>query len=243
MRSPSALGIDRIEVRRRNLIDKSEMPFERPLHALGDEVVLDSGDYAGLLDKALDRVDWPKLQGEPRRAPRAPANWSARASRCSSRRAGSGRPTACGSRSSRPAHVEVVTGGASLGQGFETVMAQICADTLGVDYRRIRVVHGQTDRIEHGVGAHATRATVMTGSATQVAALKLRALALEVAAQLLQTPADELTIVSGRVDAQGMPPGPSLDLGEIARKLAPGSKLLNGSDPGSPPRAGSSPST
>ena len=75
--------------------------------------------------------------------------------------------------------VEVVTGGSSLGQGFETVMAQICADALGVDYRRIRVVHGQTDRIEHGIGAHATRATVMTGSATHVAALKVRALALD----------------------------------------------------------------
>jgi len=47
------IGIDRVEVRRRNLIDKSEMPFERPLHTLGDEVVLDSGDYAGLLDQAL----------------------------------------------------------------------------------------------------------------------------------------------------------------------------------------------
>ena len=59
--------------------------------------------------------------------------------------------------------VEVVTGGASLGQGFETVMAQICAEALGVDYSRVRVVHGQTDRIAYGIGAHASRATVMTG--------------------------------------------------------------------------------
>src|SRR5205823_14134265 len=65
------VGIDRIEVRRRNLIDKSEMPFERPLHTLGDEVVLDSGDYAGLLTKALDRVEWETLRArlaERRRA-------------------------------------------------------------------------------------------------------------------------------------------------------------------------------
>src|SRR5947208_16453454 len=55
------IGIDRVEVRRRNLIDKSEMPFERPLSALGDEVVLDSGDYVGLLDKVLARLEWPKL--------------------------------------------------------------------------------------------------------------------------------------------------------------------------------------
>ena len=44
--------------------------------------------------------------------------------------------------------VEVVTGVASVGQGMETVIAQICADALGVDYRNIRVIHGQTDRIE-----------------------------------------------------------------------------------------------
>src|SRR5258705_4486395 len=56
------VGIDRVEVRRRNLIDKSEMPFARPLHTLGDDVVLDSGDYAGLLDKTLHRLKWEKLQ-------------------------------------------------------------------------------------------------------------------------------------------------------------------------------------
>src|SRR5207244_12801166 len=58
------VGIDRVEVRRRNLIDKSEMPFARPLHTLGDDVVLDSGDYAGLLDKALQYLEWNKLQAK-----------------------------------------------------------------------------------------------------------------------------------------------------------------------------------
>jgi carbon-monoxide dehydrogenase large subunit/6-hydroxypseudooxynicotine dehydrogenase subunit gamma len=72
----------------------------------------------------------------------------------------------------------------------------------------------------------------MTGSATQVAALKVRALALEVAAQFLQAPAEELTIADGRVLRKGLPAGPSLALGEIAKKLAPGSKLLNGREPG-----------
>jgi len=50
----------------------------------------------------------------------------------------------------------------NVGQGFATAMAQICAITLGVDYRRVRVVYGQTDRIAYGVGAHASRASVMT---------------------------------------------------------------------------------
>ena len=58
------LGLSRIEVRRRNLIGPQEMPFERPLIALGDEVVLDSGDYEGLLDKALARCEWDKLESD-----------------------------------------------------------------------------------------------------------------------------------------------------------------------------------
>ena len=97
------LGIDRVEVRRRNLIDKSEMPFERPLTALGDEVVYDSGDYAGLLDKALKAIDWQDAAGDSSRHAAATASWSAPGSRCSSRRAGSARPTACASASIRPA--------------------------------------------------------------------------------------------------------------------------------------------
>ena len=72
------LGIDRVEVRRRNLIAKEEMPYTRPLATLGTEVVLDSGDYAGLLDKALAAVDWNALQERPAQRRRAAANSSAR---------------------------------------------------------------------------------------------------------------------------------------------------------------------
>ncbi len=82
--------------------------------------------------------------------------------------------------------VEIVTGATSVGQGMETVIAQICADALGVDYRRVRVVHGQTDRIAFGMGTFASRVTVMTGEATRIAAAKLRAKAIAAAAGLLQ---------------------------------------------------------
>ena len=212
------IGIDRVEVRRRNLIDKSEMPFERPLQALGDEVVLDSGDYAGLLAKALDRIQWPALIARLKERRRAGETVGAGLAMFVEK-SGLGPKDGVKIAVEPSGDVEVVTGGASLGQGFETVMAQICAQALGVDYRRIRVVHGQTSRIEQGIGAHATRATVMTGSATHVTALKVRALTLEHAAQLLQTPADDLTIVDGRVQRKGAPAGPSLGLGEIARRL------------------------
>ncbi len=128
--------------------------------------------------------------------------------------------------------VEVVTGAASLGQGVETVVAQICADALGADYRRVRVVHGRTDRIAFGMGAFASRATVMTGEATRLAAVDVRKKAIEVAAELLQQPADALEIVDGKVARKGAPAGPSMTLGEIAKALEPTSKLRGTRAPG-----------
>jgi aerobic carbon-monoxide dehydrogenase large subunit len=126
--------------------------------------------------------------------------------------------------------VEVVTGGASVGQGFETVVAQVAAETLGVDFRRVRVIHGQTDRIEFGLGAHASRATVMTASATRVAALKLRDKALDMAAQLMQSAPGDLDIVDGVVVRKAG--GPSMPLGDVATALLPASPVRNGRAPG-----------
>src|SRR5262249_7146456 len=128
--------------------------------------------------------------------------------------------------------VEVISGGGSRGQGFETVMAQVCAEILGTDYRRVRVTHGQTDRIAYGIGAHASRATVMTASATHNGAVKLRAKAIETAAALMQARPDALEIIDGKVLRKAEPAGPSISLGEIAEHLAPTSKSLGGREPG-----------
>src|SRR5581483_12198098 len=100
-------------------------------------------------------------------------------------------------------------GGASIGQGFETVMAQVAAEMLGTNMDKMRVTHGNTERIEQGIGAHASRATVMTASATRVAALKVRDKALEMASALMQTPVDSLDIVGGEVVLKCSPGGPS----------------------------------
>jgi aerobic carbon-monoxide dehydrogenase large subunit len=105
---------------------------------------------------------------------------------------------------------------------METALAQICADELGVDYRCVRVVKGRTDQIEFGNGAHASRVTVMSGSATQIAAQKVRRKALEAASVLMGVAPEQLEIVDGRVRAVGQPTAPSLSLGEIAQKLHPG---------------------
>ncbi|MBO0754695.1 MAG: molybdopterin-dependent oxidoreductase, partial [Bradyrhizobiaceae bacterium] len=113
---------------------------------------------------------------------------------------------------------------ASVGQGVETALAQICADGLGVDYRRVRVVHGHTDRIAWGVGAFASRVTVMSGEATRRAAAAVRARAIALAAVLLQRDPAALDVVDGRV-VTGDGAGPSITLGDIALALAPASPL------------------
>jgi carbon-monoxide dehydrogenase large subunit len=225
----SKLGIDAAEIRRRNLIQPTEMPFLRPFdQAHVEPLHLDSGDYPGLLDKALAMLDYGKLKPELERRRAAGELVGLGMSVFFDE---SGRGPADGARATIDTNgdVELVTGGASVGQGFETAMAQICAEALGVDYKRIRVVHGQTDRIAHGIGAHASRATVLTGNAVNVTAQKLRAKALTYASELLQTPAADLDIRNGQVVT---PIGASISLAEIARRAVPGSQMLGDRDPG-----------
>jgi len=225
------LGLDAVEVRRRNLIDRSEFPYPRPFATLGTDVTLDSGDYAGLLDKALAAVGWDRLQADLRRR-RAAGEAVGAGLAMFVEKSGLG-PSECVHLSVDEAGaVEVVTGAASVGQGVETVVAQICADALGVDYRRVRVVHGQTDRIAFGVGAFASRVTVMSGEATRRAAAEVRRKAIELAAVLLQRGPAELNVVDGRVVTRDGDAGPSITLAEIARALAPTSKLRGEREPG-----------
>ncbi|MGB8069786.1 MAG: molybdopterin cofactor-binding domain-containing protein, partial [Pseudolabrys sp.] len=214
------VGIDRVEVRRRNLIGKSAMPYALGLDTLGTKIVYDSGDYALLLDKALKAARWDELQEQLRER------------RKNGEKVGSGVAMFVEKSGLGPfdtvrievmpdGTLEVITGVASIGQGVETVIAQICADSVGVDYTNIRVIHGQTDRIARGMGAFASRVTVMCGEASRLAAVGLRARALSAAAELMQTRAETLDIVNGeiiRTDSRG----PSMRLADLARALPDG---------------------
>ncbi|HZT89215.1 MAG TPA: xanthine dehydrogenase family protein molybdopterin-binding subunit [Stellaceae bacterium] len=225
------LGLDRLTVRRRNLVDASEMPFRRPLRALGTEIVYDSGDYPLLLDKALRHIGWEELQRDLQRR-REDGERVGAGVAIFVEKGGLGPLDGARITIDATGAVELVTGGSSVGQGFVTAMAQICADTLGVDYRRVRVVLGQTDRIQYGIGAHASRASVMTGGAVHAAASKVRAKALDLAGELLQTAPEDLDIADGIVRRRDRPEGPSIALGDIARHLAPDSPSLGNRDPG-----------
>jgi len=210
------VGVDKVEIRRRNLLPKSAMPYGLGLETLGTHIVYDSGDYALLLDKALERADWPKLQKEIAKR------------RANGERVGAGVAMFVEKSGLGPfddvrvevmpgGGIELVTGAASVGQGVETAMAQICAETLGVDYASVNVIHGQTDRIGRGLGAFASRVTVMTGEATKRASTKLRAQALTLAAELMQADAAQLDIIDGEIVRIGGATGPSMKLADLAR--------------------------
>ena len=226
------LGLDPLEVRRRNLIPHAQMPYERPMTVSGTPVVLDSGDYAAHLDKVLARVGWDALRADVTRR-RVAGETVGLGLAYFLEKSGQGPVEGVRLTVDVTGAVELVTGAASLGQGMETVLAQICADGLGVDYRQVRVVHGRTDLIDYGFGANAARVTIMTGSATHIAALKLREKALEVAASdFLEATPEMLDIIDGRIVRKDRPDAPSVTLAQIAKELTPASAVAKGRTPG-----------
>jgi len=225
------LKIDRIALRRRNAIGPEEMPYPRPLEALGEEIQYDSGDYVGLLDKLLATAGWAQLNAAVTKR-KASGELVGIGLAMFVEKSGLGPTDGVRISVDTSGMVDIVTGGASLGQGFETVMAQVAADALGVDYRRCRVIHGQTDRIPFGIGAHASRATVMTASATHIAALNVRRKALALAAELLQAAPEALDIIDGEVVRKDAKPGPSISLAAIAQNLSPTAKARGDREPG-----------
>ncbi len=168
----SEMGLDPAEVRRRNLIPPERMPFDRGTQTLGTHVVYDSGDYRRLLERLLDHIEYEALRDELAMR-RSEGEMVGLGLGMFVEKSGLGPFDDVRITRSDDGSVEVFTGAASVGQGMETVIAQICAEVLGVDYRDVNVRHGQTDLIGRGMGAFASRVTVMTGVAVYLAAKRL----------------------------------------------------------------------
>jgi CO/xanthine dehydrogenase Mo-binding subunit len=207
------VGVDKIEIRRRNLMPKAAMPHALGLETLGTHIVYDSGDYALLLDKALQLAGWDDLQREMQKR-RAAGELAGAGVAMFVEKSGLG-PFDDVRVEVKEHGIEVVTGNASVGQGIETAMAQVCAEGLGVDYRDVTVVHGQTNRIKRGMGAFASRVTVMCGEATRQAAAKLREAILQSAAELMQSEPSAL-VIRGREIVRADGAGPSMPLSSLA---------------------------
>jgi CO/xanthine dehydrogenase Mo-binding subunit len=207
------LELDPVEVRRTNFISPGDMPHARPLVALGTPLEYDSGDYPRLLDRLLDHLSYDAVKAELRRR-RAEGQLVGLGLAFFVEKSGLGPSDAVRIEVEAGGDIVVFTGAASVGQGVETSIAQICADCLETDIARIRIVHGQTDAIAHGMGAFASRVTVMTGSATHLAAEKLKSLAVETAALQLGTSPAEIHYENGVLHS----PHGHLTLGELAAR-------------------------
>nr|MBI2903950.1 molybdopterin-dependent oxidoreductase [Chloroflexota bacterium] len=112
-------------------------------------------------------------------------------------------------------HVSLITGSTEIGQGSETVLAQIVAEVLGVKVEEVTVLNSDTDVKPWDVGVHASRTTFIAGNAAHIAALAARRQIFETAAEMLKVNADELVARGGHVAVGSN--GKSVDLAKVAR--------------------------
>ncbi len=222
------LGLDPIALRERNLITRAEMPHERPISTLGTDLILDTGDYPALLAAAVTE------------AGRLGYRTLARSSAGRRRRgfglamfvekSGLGPQETADVTVSKSGGVHVYSGGTSVGQGIETVLAQIAADALGVDPQAVHVTAGDTAAQPFGSGSWASRSTVVGGSAVHQAATAVRERAVELAARILEAAQEDLDLAGGSVSVRG-DPAVRLSLADIARAAAPASGYLKAGEP------------
>jgi CO/xanthine dehydrogenase Mo-binding subunit len=223
------LGIDPVELRSKNLIPASAMPYEvgvtRPDSS---SMVYDSGDYQAVLDKALELIDYEEIKSLGGQL--KDGKYHGVGVACFVKSTGGGQPYE-GARIvvSGADQVAVYLGIATMGQGHETSMAQICADGLGVPIEYVSVYHGSTDLMPYGGGTHASRGTIMAGNAVFKAAQELREKILGISAAYLDVAPDELEFSAGKVQGKSDSSGePRLDLGQVLELARPSSRYNQG---------------
>lgn len=215
--------LDPTEVRRRNFVTQGDYPYTSV-----SGLVYDSGSLVESMDLMLEKTDYSNLR-----------EWQA-SERDRGRLIGIG----IGSFTEQTAHgvqefvkrgVPVVFGyeaatlrlepGGQLvvsasvhnhGQGLETTLAQVAADTLGLDLDDVRVEFGDTSQVAYGMGTFASRSAVMCGGATRLAARELRDKLVRVAAHNLEAAEEDIEVIGGRVHVRGSP-SEGFTVGELCR--------------------------
>jgi CO/xanthine dehydrogenase Mo-binding subunit len=224
------LGMDPVELRRMNLLTADELPLEPDLTMGGEAFVLNSGRFDELLEQTLADAGFEAWREEAEHE-RASGRLVGTSVTCFMDKSGLGVYETAGIDVDVDGTVRVLIGGASSGQGIETVMAQIAGDELGVALEDIDVLHGDTDLVPDGVGSWSSRSTVIGGSAVLLAAAATAEKARRVAAELLEAAPDDLVLDGGRVFVAGSPDR-GLGLGEIAAACDSASSERRGEEPG-----------
>jgi aerobic carbon-monoxide dehydrogenase large subunit len=169
------LGLDRVEFRRRNLIAENEMPWSlATVMPFDQKTQTDNGDYRVTLDRCLQEFDWPQKQVMQGKL--VGGCFHGIGVGCYLEGGGSGPRENARLVLESDGTVSVYVGSSAMGQGIETIFAQIAADALELPLARIRgVFHGSTFHVARGYGSYSSRSTVMGGSAILDAATNFRA--------------------------------------------------------------------
>jgi carbon-monoxide dehydrogenase large subunit len=213
------LKIDRVEFRRKNLIRSEDMPY--PLADVAQvnwPGECDSGDYQQTLDYCLRQIKWDEKKNIQGR--KLDGRYHGMAIGCYAEGGSAGPRESAKLVLEQDGTVSVYVGASALGQGLETVIAQIAADALEMPIERIRgVYHGSTAYVEEGFGSFGSRATAMGGSAVFLAAAKFRASVLAAAAHRLKVDIGHVRVVDGvNIEAEN---GAAFAIAELAGDVDP----------------------
>ena len=193
------LGIDAMEFRRRNLIKEAELPFATgKLVPYEPETEFDTGDYHVTFERAVSEIGWEEnkhLQGKL-----VGGRYHGLAAVPFVESGGSGKEN---TRLviEQDGSVNVFVGSSVLGQGLETTLAQVAAETLKLPFERVKILHGSTTYVREGFGTFASRSMVVGGSAVMDGCNNLLAAIRAAATQRLGFPNEEIEIADGEVVA------------------------------------------
>ncbi|MFT5176263.1 MAG: carbon-monoxide dehydrogenase large subunit [Gammaproteobacteria bacterium] len=204
------MGLDPVEIRRKNFIPVDAFPYQTPV-----ALQYDIGDYDATLDAALKAVDYDGFEA---RRKEAAARGKYRGIGLSTyiEACGIAPSAVVGSLGARAGlyesaqvrvhptgSVTVFTGSHSHGQGHETTFAQLVADTLGVDYDNVDIVHGDTAKIAFGMGTYGSRSLAVGGSAIMKSLRKVIDKGKKIAAHILEASADDIEFKDGKYTVKG----------------------------------------
>ena len=208
------IGLDPVELRRRNFIPPTAFPYETPTGA-----VYDSGGYEQALDKVLDLVDYQALRDEQARRRQAGGRLLGIGVSCYIEVCGFG-PFEMGSVSvDEAANVTILSGTSPQGQGHETAWTQIAAGVLQIPPEAITVIQSDTGVVPRGIGTFGSRSAAVGGSAIFANAETVREKARQIAGHMLEAAAEDVVLEDGRFHVAGVPDR-SLTWQEIARVAA-----------------------
>jgi carbon-monoxide dehydrogenase large subunit len=226
------LGMDRLEIRKKNLIPPDAFPYE---HGIIDQafapLMFDSGNYGATLEKAAAMIGYEQFLEKEQPRLRAEGKCVGLGIVPFVETSGVGPYEGGRVTIESDGRVSVATGVGTQGQGHFTSFAQIVADQLGVSPRDVRVVTGDTSEFHWGTGTFACRGAAVAGIAVNAAAKAVRVKILKMASNVLETPEEELELVDGKVRVADIPEQ-SIGLGELAVMANP---LRGAVEPGTEP--------